>query len=619
MVFSEMLTYSSIAFILVLMLVYLNKPVFKSNRTKLYKVLIILTILFTITELIPIYSLKYLNNEVLTFITWRIHWLFAILWLSFFFFYCIVIIKKISTKNLREIFTYDKENKIITIIFLVFASLYFFAMPYSGLNSINNINYLPGLTAIFGALFAVLIFIIIIININKYKENTNNHERATMYIAMATLLSTIILQAIFINIAIMPLGFTLFAYTIYFNIENPDLKLIEETEIAKNEIDRLNRTKTDFLSNMSVEIKVPMGLIASLCEELDTLEVNDEKLIREDIEQIKVSGNNLLDIINNILDISKIESGYDKLQEKEYKINDMVINLSNIAKSKIGAKPIKLIVTVDKNISSVLYGDGSKLYQSLLNVLTNAVKYTDVGRITFTLTSTKNVDSERLLFKITDTGSGIKDEDRDKVFSKFSRLDNALENEIYGSGLGLAITKQYIESMNGKIWYDTTYRVGTTFYIELDQKIVDSTTIGDSSVNTDNNLEEKIDCSNYKALVVDDNILNLKVAKRILEEYKLKVDTVTSGNDCIYKIKSGEEYDIIFLDHMMSEIDGIETLHVLKKLDGYKLPPIVALTANAVAGMKDKYLEAGFDDYLSKPINRNELNRVINRFFKNKN
>ena len=356
---------------------------------------------------------------------------------------------------------------------------------------------------------------------------------------------------------------------------------------------------------MSVEIKVPMGLIASLCEELDSIEEYDEKLIKDDIEQIRVSGNNLLDIINNIL------------QEKEYKINDMINNLINIAKSKIGAKPIKLIVNVDKKISSVLYGDGSKLYQSLLNVLTNAVKYTDVGRITFTLTSTRNIDSERLLFKISDTGTGVKDEDKSKVFSKFTRLDNALENEIYGSGLGLAITKEYIESMNGKIWYDTAYRVGTTFYIELEQKIIDNRSIEETTnVDARNNNLEKIDCSNYRALIVDDNLLNLKVAKRIIEEYKFKVDTVTSGNDCIYKIKIGEEYDIIFMDHMMPDLDGIETLHVLKKLDGYKLPPIIAVTANAISGMKDKYLSEGFDDYLSKPINRNELNRIINRFFR---
>ena len=617
MVFSEMLTYSSITFILVLMLVYLNKPIFKTNRTKLYLILIIMTVLFTTTELIPIYSLKYLKNEVLTFITWRIHWVFAILWLSLFYLYCIVIIKKISTKNLYEIFTYDKSNAIVSLIFLFFTIVYFFAMPYSGLNSIDNIDYLPGLTAILGALFAVLIFIIIIINMHKYNSNLNKNEKNTMYIAMFTLISTILLQAVFINIAIMPLGFTIFAYTIYFNIENPDLKLIEETEYAKNEIDKLNRTKTDFLSNMSVEIKVPMGLIASLCEELDSIEEYDEKLIKDDIEQIRVSGNNLLDIINNILDISKIESGNDKLQEKEYKINDMINNLINIAKSKIGAKPIKLIVNVDKKISSVLYGDGSKLYQSLLNVLTNAVKYTDVGRITFTLTSTRNIDSERLLFKISDTGTGIKDEDKSKVFSKFTRLDNALENEIYGSGLGLAITKEYIESMNGKIWYDTAYRVGTTFYIELEQKIIDNRSIEETTnVDARNNNLEKVDCSNYRALIVDDNLLNLKVAKRIIEEYKFKVDTVTSGNDCIYKIKIGEEYDIIFMDHMMPDLDGIETLHVLKKLDGYKLPPIIAVTANAISGMKDKYLSEGFDDYLSKPINRNELNRIINRFFR---
>lgn len=204
------------------------------------------------------------------------------------------------------------------------------------------------------------------------------------------------------------------------------------------------------------------------------------------------------------------------------------------------------------------------------------------------------------------------------MFSKFTRLNNAVENEIEGSGLGLGlvITKEYVESMGGRIWFETQYRVGSTFYIEVPQKIVDATTLGAAvaTVKTQNS-GEKLDCSNYTALIVDDNNLNIKVAKRLLEGYKFKIDSVTAGKDCVYKIKEGTHFDIIFMDHMIPEMDGIETLHVLKKLDGYELPPITALTANAITGMKEMYLNEGFDDYLSKPINTNELDRIINRFF----
>ena len=170
--------------------------------------------------------------------------------------------------------------------------------------------------------------------------------------------------------------------------------------------------------------------------------------------------------------------------------------------------------------------------------------------------------------------------------------------------------------MGGKIWFETQYRVGTTFYIEVEQKIVDATPLGSAVVSSTTETPEKLDCSQFRVLIVDNNLLNIKVAKRLLENYKFNVESVTSGKECVDKIKEEEKYDAIFMDHMMPEMDGIETLHVLKKLDGYTLPPIIALTANAIAGMKEMYLNEGFDDYLAKPINTHELDRVVNRFFK---
>ena len=620
MTFNEMLTYSSIAFMLVLLSVYYSKSLFKNTRTVAFRILLILTIIFTITELIPVYILVYVNNpDTLVHITWRIHWVFGTTWFALFYFYCICILKHIEVKKVIKAVTFDLLTKISTALFAIFLIAYTFVFNFSGLvdKKTSVINYLPGRTALYGIIFTIFISMIIIIVMLKNSKKVGKDEKLTIIVAILILLGTIALQEVFLDLSFLPLGFVFIMYSLYFNLENPDLVIMKEINSAQGDIEKSNQTKTDFLSNMTYEIKVPMNLISTLCDELVNMSTFDEKLVREDIQQIQISGNNLLDIINNILDISKIETGKATLLEREYKVNEIIQNVVNIAKSKIGAKPVKFVVNIDQNISSVLYGDSAKLYQSLLNIVGNAVKYTEVGRITFTLTSTKSSGSEKLLFKVSDTGTGIKEEDQSRLFSKFTRLENAVENEIEGSGLGLVITKEYIESMGGRIWYETQYRVGTTFYIEVNQKIVDSTTIGSTMANTkESDSKEKLDCSQYTALIVDDNNLNIKVAKRLLENYKFKIESVTAGKECVYKIKEGTTYDIIFMDHMMPEMDGIETLHVLKKLDGYKLPPIVALTANAIAGMKEMYLSEGFDDYLSKPINTNELDRVVNKFFK---
>ena len=620
MTFNEVFTYTSIAFMLVMMSVYYSKSLFKNTRTMLFRILLINTLLFTFTELIPIYLSVYAEEvDFWILFSWKIHWIIGIIWITFFFLYCVSMTKKVGDKSLYKLINLDEFTRFSTIICIVFLIAYTFFLSFSGLIDENTgiINYLPGKTALYGIIFVSLIVLLIIASIIKNRKQISREEKLTIIVAIIIMISTLVIQEICLDVTCIPLGFVLIMYSLYFNLENPDLTIMKEINSAQGDIEKSNQTKTDFLSNMTYEIKVPMNLISTLCDELVNMSTFDEKLVREDIKQIQTSGNNLLDIINNILDISKIETGKATLLEREYKINELVQNVINIAKSKIGSKPVKLVANIDQNISSVLYGDSAKLYQSLLNIMGNAVKYTDVGRITFNVTSTKSSGVEKLLFKISDTGSGIKEEDQAKLFSKFTRLENAVENEIEGSGLGLVITKEYIESMGGRIWYETQYRVGTTFFIEVTQKVVDATTLGstvsDAKVADSN---AKLDCSRLTALIVDDNNLNIKVAKRILETYKFKVESVTAGKDCIYKIKEGTHFDIIFMDHMMPEMDGIETLHVLKKLEGYQLPPIVALTANAIAGMKEMYLSEGFDEYLSKPINLNELDRIINKFFK---
>lgn len=616
MQFGIMPTLTSLCFILVLILIYFSKEQSNHISNKVFKLFLYWSVFFAVFQLAYVIIIRNVDIRWLQYLTWRLHWVFGAGCWGILYFYSMIIIYNIKVDTIKELAMYNLQTKIMTVFYLiapVTLLLPMFKIDFFNSEEIvfctDTIGYI--LMGYCGAtLFLVLL------NMLRNNKNITSTCRFTIWFLIANGLVFVSLQIIFPHVAFFILSCAVFAYILYFCYANPDIEIMEEINRAQVDIEKSSKTKTDFLSNMTYEIKTPLNIISNLCENLENMDEFNEEEAKKAVTQITISGNNLLDIVNNVLDISKIETGRSVLMEKEYRIKDIIDDAVDVANTKIGAKPVKLALQIDQNISSVLYGDSSKLYQAVLNIITNAAKYTEVGKISFTVTSTKGSGEETLLFKVTDTGPGIKEEDQTKLFEKGTRLDTAREGEIEGSGLGLLISKQYIDALGGKIWFTSEYRVGTTFYIEVTQKIVDDTPLSISSAKDNNSKKgERIDCSKYTVLVVDDNKPNIKVIKRLLEKYKFTVQSVQSGQECIFKIKSEEHFDMIFLDHVMPDMDGIEALHVLKGLDGYKLPPIVALTANAISGMKETYLNEGFDEYLSKPINISELDRVINKYF----
>lgn len=609
-----MLTIGSLLFIILLFIVYFSKQRFLSIRNKIYRYMLVVEIVLIISEIIASLTAYYVDIEILNLTIYRIHWFTGIIWFSLLYYYSLVFLDNLQANNLIEIMFMNKRTKIITTIFIASGILYFF-VPFERIDGLN-ISYIPGAASYFVLSFCAFVVLMISFYTLKKAKQAPLRKKVSIWLMIIELLIIFILQLAFPHIGFSPIGAAVQMFFLYFNIENPDLKIISELETVKNEIEKSNKAKSDFLSNMSHEIRSPMNAIVGLSESLLNDPNFDLESARADIKHISSAGNNLLDIINNILDISKIESGKETLDLKEYSLGSIVMELSSIVEARIADRPIKLIMEVDNNIPSKLHGDSTKLFQVLLNILTNAVKYTEVGKIKLMVTGDVKDDFVTLHFKISDTGYGIKKEDYDKLFEKFSRLDTATQNEIEGTGLGLVITKKYVDLMGGKIWFESEYEVGTTFFVDVTQKIINSKKLGSISEPQGDDKEiNYTDCTGKKALIVDDNKLNIKVATRLLGPYNFDVDTVSSGKDCIYKIKEGTNYDIIFLDHMMPEMDGIEVLHVLRKLEGYNIPPVVALTANAITGMKEMYLKEGFDEYLSKPINVSELNKLIKKYF----
>ena len=615
---SILFTFGCLLFTVFLSIIYFSKEKQTDLRSKIYRIILGTVVFVLSTEFIYLLCLGYANSEFLITSVKFVHWLAFIFWVGTYCIYCVVYIQKLQYDNFGTLFGESKNSRALLIITCILLLGYAVAPKETiDLNLIRSIAS--------HADYIVLVFLtcmctyVLVCSYTLYKQYPLRRKIAITLI-MFVMLVMLVLQVMFNDISVYVICCSLQVFFLYFIIENPDIHLAREIEGLKADIDKSNRSKTDFLSNMSHEIRTPMNAIIGFSDSLLNSPKFDETAARNDIQSIATAGTNLVDIINNILDISKIESGNDTLDNKECSIAKIVKELGSIIESRIGNNPVKLYIELDEQIPSKVYGDSTKIYQILLNITNNAVKYTEVGKIKLSIVPEKTGNDAVLLhIKISDTGYGIKKEDFGKIFEKFSRLDSAVSKEIEGTGLGLVITKKFVDLMGGKIWFTSEFEVGTTFYVDLPLKVIDPTPIG--SVTQDTSVQRVrnfLDCSDFTALVVDDSRLNLKVAERLLKKYNFNVDVAQSGKDCIYKYKYGNHYDIIFLDHMMPEMDGIETARILRRLDDYETPPIIALTANAMNGMEEKYLSEGFDYYLPMPINTQELDKIIHKFFENK-
>lgn len=394
----------------------------------------------------------------------------------------------------------------------------------------------------------------------------------------------------------------------------------EELRTAKEIAEKANQAKNDFLANMSHEIRTPINAISGMNEMI--LRECGDKEIRQYAQKIGSASQTLLALVNDILDFAKIESGKMELIEESYYLSDLLKDVINMIQIKADKKKLALEIEVDPNLPDQMYGDHVKVYQIVLNILSNAVKYTKEGTVSVNVSGILcENDSVKLKIVVSDTGIGIKSEDLPRLFDGFERLDIKENRAIEGTGLGLAITYSLLKQMKGKIEVDSTYGVGSTFTVYLSQKIISKEKIGDFNKKIkrerDDTLtyHESFTAPDARILAVDDNEMNLFVVEKLLKKTLVKVTTCMSGKECLSLIQK-EHYDVILLDHMMPEMDGIETLKRAKQLEGNLCldTPIIALTANAIVGVREMYLREGFDDYLSKPITGKMLEDILGKY-----
>ena len=390
-------------------------------------------------------------------------------------------------------------------------------------------------------------------------------------------------------------------------------RLAGELEKAKTEAENANRAKSRFLAKMSHEIRTPINAVLGMNEMI--IRESNEEAIREYAYDVKNSSELLLNIVNEILDSSKIESGMMEIVPVNYKIGSLLNDLYNMINIKIQDKKLKLVFDIDPSIPSEYYGDDSRIRQVLLNLLTNAVKYTDKGTVTMEVRCSADNENAVLHYSVKDTGIGISEENIGKIYDEFQRFDLSRNRSVEGTGLGMNIVQQLLKLMGSKLHIKSEYGKGSEFYFDIEQKIVNAEPLGDfrkkfiQSAQKDN-IRTEYFAPKAKVLVVDDNAINLKVFTRLIKKTRIQVYEAESGKECLELLRS-QPVDMIFLDHMMPEMDGIETLHAIRDNKLCEGIPVIMLTANAIVGDREKYINEGFDDFLSKPIIPDELDKMI--------
>ena len=602
-----MLSFAQLIYTFLLSIVFFSKERINKKENNIYSYLLIETVALLSFGIILYFMMKS-SSYTMKMIMNKLYLFFNLLWTYLFTLYIL------STLYSEKLFN-SKSSTIRNILIGFFQFILIMVLPLNFTINDNGAMFAYGISTIvtyFLSFIYVIILIYVLLSKIKFAKQSK-YIPLYLFFVLGTFCTIIqaINPALFL---VVPLEALLTA-VMYFTIENPDAKMIEQLNKARDEAVKANQAKTDFLSSMSHEIRTPLNAICGFSNSLlENDGVSDDA--KGDVKNIIMASDTLLELVNGILDISKIEANKLEIIDSVYSFKKMYEELILLTKARIGEKPIDFRYNYDESIPEYLYGDGVRVKQIIINLLTNSAKYTKDGYIDFRINSIQKNNIIRLIISVEDSGIGIKKESIDKLFTKFERLGVEKQTTTEGTGLGLAITKKLVEMMGGKIVVQSIYGKGSIFTISLDQRMLTNEELTKvmKEKETEEKTDEIIDASGKNILVVDDNMLNLKVAERLLKAYKCNITLVSSGSECLDKV-SNNKYDLILLDDMMPRMSGTETLQKLKEIETFNTP-VVALTANAITGMKEEYINRGFNDYLSKPIIKEDLNRVMKKYLK---
>lgn len=606
---------SSLFIILIFIYQFFSKKKVNNEQNRIYGILLIITTLALIFDIGSVITICHMDTHpILNLIFTKGYICSMSVWVSITVLYALTIN---LTENSSPFMI--RCNHLFRYICFFASFLVILTTLFTKLNYWHEgplvYSYGPATTMMYLYAATGLLFSLIYTLLNHH--NIPRQKCLSIYIYCSLQGLTAIIQFLYPELLLVSIGGTMSIVFMYFSLENPDMALIEELDRQRKRADSANEAKAEFLAHMSHEIRTPINAILGMDEMI--LREASEPEILEYGAQIQTAGNSLLSIINDILDFSKIESGKTEIIPVEYGTASILNDLATVSRIRIEKKHLTLKLSISPNIPSRLLGDEVRIKQVITNLLTNAEKYTKEGTITLSAYAEPVNDTQvSFVVQVSDTGIGMKKEDLPRLFSAFERLEEERNRHIEGSGLGMAISYQLTSAMGGRIEVESVYGEGSTFTVTIPQTIVDPSPIGDFNARYDKSSSKAkkqpaaFTAPDAHILVVDDNQVNLTVAAGLLKRTQVQMDLAGSGVECLHLVQKNH-YDLILMDHLMPDMDGIETLQEMKKLTNNLSAdaPVIALTANAISGAKETYLEAGFSDYLSKPINSKKLENML--------